>query len=392
MSRDEFRSRYFEQQPFVRESAINVQGYSWDLIDRALDLQDTSRGMLKLLRGGRLEPEVYLEDFIDIGLRRQRIRKDRLYDLMAGGATLVLNRIELVSAQALDLCMQVGRFVGTQTSANAYASFGTEPATNVHWDTHDVLVIQLSGEKQWRVYEPTLPLPISSQVSNDRKHEVSETPCLEKTLQAGDIMYVPRGWWHRVSPTGNRETLHLTIAIHAPLVLDYLIWACATKLPDRLSLRHSLLGEGKDMDRVQQSIMDIAGVLTDPATLDAFYDRSRQRERVISPFNFETLFNRDNEPLLSNARIRFASRHASMDDKDIVVNGVRQHLTDLQREVADVLLAINVMTVEDLRAQLSHRTAGEIDAVIKQLVRGDLVYLETNDALNNINVPSNRTL
>jgi len=34
------------------------------------------------------------------------------------------------------------------------------PAVNPHWDDHDVFILQVSGEKRWRVYGVTRPYPL----------------------------------------------------------------------------------------------------------------------------------------------------------------------------------------------------------------------------------------
>jgi len=211
ISKNEFRETYFETNPCLIENAFATDGLGWELIDSALDMQDPSPDYLKLLKGGRLEPERYLEEFIDIGIRRKRIAKHLLYQHLKEGGTVVLNRIELVSPQVRALCLSAGQFVGAQTTANAYAAFGPEPATNVHWDTHDVLVMQLKGKKRWRVYEPTHPLPVANQISNERKDELIDAPVMDLELEQGSCLYVPRGWWHKVEPVAGYDTIHLAV-------------------------------------------------------------------------------------------------------------------------------------------------------------------------------------
>jgi len=71
--RDEFKGFYFEQKPHLVENVFPINGLGWELIDSALGIQDPSPDYLKLLKGGRVEPERYIEEFVDIGIRRRRI-------------------------------------------------------------------------------------------------------------------------------------------------------------------------------------------------------------------------------------------------------------------------------------------------------------------------------
>jgi ribosomal protein L16 Arg81 hydroxylase len=46
-----------------------------------------------------------------------------------------------------------------RTHVNAYLSFSKGGAFKPHWDLHDVLVVQVHGNKQWRVWNAEVPLP-----------------------------------------------------------------------------------------------------------------------------------------------------------------------------------------------------------------------------------------
>lgn len=375
MTRQHFRSELFEARPYLWRSCFDDSKYGWSLINEALDLQDPTRELIKVLCDGRIEPELYVEEYIDVGIRRRRIVKERLYGLLGDGATVVINRIELVSLPVREICHQIGRFVGAQTSSNAYASFGEKTATNVHWDTHDVFVVQIGGRKHWRIYEPTHPLPISSQISNDRKGEVPDAPVLDCVLEAGDMLYVPRGWWHRVVPVPDSETLHLTVAVHTPLILDYLVWASASVLPNFVQLRHSLLGEESDEARVADAASVIAAALSDPATLESFYSRSHQRERVVSPFDIENLVGAERGPLPSDTEAMINSRHAGSGTPETIINGSKRELRETHRDLVEALTEGIVSDVSSLRKRFSTLSPNTLDAALLDLARADLIRL-----------------
>ena len=48
-------------------------------------------------------------------------------------------------------------------------------------------------------------------------------PIMDIILEEGDILYLPRGYWHDPLPLG-METVHLTIAIYPATGLEYIEW------------------------------------------------------------------------------------------------------------------------------------------------------------------------
>ena len=82
----------------------------------------------------------------------------------------------------------------------------------VHHDTHDVLCLQVEGEKRWLVYPPVLELPLKSQKYSPELGEPGE-PVLDVTMRAGDTLYLPRGWLHQAM-TSDTASLHLTVGIN----------------------------------------------------------------------------------------------------------------------------------------------------------------------------------
>ena len=80
----------------------------------------------------------------------------------------------------------------------------------VHHDTHDVLVLQVAGEKRWLLYEPLLELPLKHQRYSPALAHGQPTDDL--VLRAGDTLYLPRGWLHQAE-TSTTDSLHLTRSV-----------------------------------------------------------------------------------------------------------------------------------------------------------------------------------
>jgi hypothetical protein len=125
--------------------------FTWSSIDRLLHILDPAAPTIRMFHHGQLPEHAYADEFVELGKPRRRLNKPKFYELLKGGATLQINWLERHSVEATRLCLEVGRFVGAQTSGNAYMSFSGDGTFGKHWDTHDVFAIQLIGRKRWRL-------------------------------------------------------------------------------------------------------------------------------------------------------------------------------------------------------------------------------------------------
>jgi len=89
----------------------------------------------------------------------------------------------------------------------------------VHHDTHDVISLQVAGEKRWLVYEPALELPLKNQRYKAETMGEPGDPVLDVTLHAGDTLYLPRGWLHEAK-TSETDSLHLTVGVNVYTWMD----------------------------------------------------------------------------------------------------------------------------------------------------------------------------
>ena len=119
---------------------------------------------VQLFDRGRISEGEFTQWAMDGSIPRRRL-DERFRALLANGATMVLNSLEAHSASARRLSEEVHRFAGFPTCSNAYVSFGGNGSFGAHWDTHDVVVLQLVGRKRWRVSPPTFPLPLPAHTS-----------------------------------------------------------------------------------------------------------------------------------------------------------------------------------------------------------------------------------
>jgi lysine-specific demethylase/histidyl-hydroxylase NO66 len=166
---------------------------------------------------------------------------ERVAEELARGATLVLQALHLHWPAAALYCRSLEAALGCPVQANAYLTPATSRGFAVHHDTHDVFVLQVSGRKSWRVYEPVLELPLKQQRWSPRLGDPGP-PIDEFTLEAGQTLYLPRGWPHEAT-TSEDESLHLTIGLHPTTRMDALRMALDSCADDP-EFRRSLAADG----------------------------------------------------------------------------------------------------------------------------------------------------
>ena len=134
------------------------------------------------------------------------------------GATIVLQALHVNWHPLAVFCRLLEEALGHGVQANAYYTPRGSQGFGVHHDTHDVLVLQVAGEKRWRLYDPLLELPLKHQRYSRALGERGPAND-ELELRAGDTLYLPRGWLHEAE-TSATDSLHLTIGITAYTWLD----------------------------------------------------------------------------------------------------------------------------------------------------------------------------
>jgi hypothetical protein len=217
-------------------------------IEAFLATARTTASRVQLIKtGSPLPAESYLKDLSSpLGARVDQARLTRELTM---GATLLLVCVDEWAPGVSHICRQLEALLETPVLANVYASWAGVQGFKLHWDKHDTLILQIHGTKQWRVLTPTtrLPMPWDGNVPTPDASMLA----WEGKLQTGDLLYMPRGWWHDAQPQKDM-TLHVTFGFTRATTYDFLRWAL-----DRAVGRETLLRT------------DISNVLGDPAWMTA---------------------------------------------------------------------------------------------------------------------------
>ncbi|KAG8011429.1 Ribosomal oxygenase 1 [Nibea albiflora] len=102
---------------------------------------------------------------------------------------------------------------GSMAGANVYLTPSGTQGFAPHYDDIEAFIIQLEGKKHWRVYNPRTEdevLPVLSS-PNFSQADIGK-PILEVVLEAGDLLYFPRGFIHQGVCLPDAHSLHITIS------------------------------------------------------------------------------------------------------------------------------------------------------------------------------------
>lgn len=335
IEREVFFQKYFEKDFYLERKVINSDELTWGEVDEILFGWSPNDGLIHLFKDGKIDPATYTEDFYDVGMLRRRIVKDSFNSLMLNGATLVLNRIDIKSTKINKLTKAISHFVKEKSVANGYIAFGGNGTFAKHWDTHDVFAIQLIGRKRWKLFSPTFPLPLQNQTSKDHKHECPEAPVFDEILEAGDILYIPRGWWHEALPIENEETFHIAVGVHTAHIVDYLTWCSGNIFSNDINLRKSFTT--KPIEEFTQ--VNILNALNNADNINKFKFMQVEQDKVVSPFILSNISGvvKNNEDGKNGILFLNTSYAISIFDDSILINGVRVNIDKKSKIIFDLI-------------------------------------------------------
>jgi hypothetical protein len=161
--------------------------------------------------GGQLDLGGYTRDVSWRPPFTKTVDVERVLAEWEAGATIVLQALHVGWHPLAVFCRLLEEALGHGVQANAYYTPRGSQGFAVHHDTHDVLVLQVAGEKRWLVYDPLLELPLKHQRYSPALGAHGEATD-DLVLGAGDTLYLPRGWLHQAE-TSATDSLHVTIGI-----------------------------------------------------------------------------------------------------------------------------------------------------------------------------------
>ncbi|CAH0719819.1 unnamed protein product, partial [Brenthis ino] len=138
-----------------------------------------------------------------------------VWDFYLNGCSIRLLNPQTYISRLHLLNATLQEFFNCFVGANAYLTPPDSQGFAPHYDDIEAFILQAEGKKHWRIYKPrdvseVLPRTSSKNFSDD---EIGE-PILEVTLEAGDMLYFPRGYIHQGVTIDGEHSLHVTVSMY----------------------------------------------------------------------------------------------------------------------------------------------------------------------------------
>ncbi|MFT8246812.1 cupin domain-containing protein [Roseomonas sp. BN140053] len=227
---ERFFAEFHDKQPLhVRGGAAKFAAVlGWRGINRLLDMTHIwSAHSLRLLMDGEPIPgEAYCTRAVGRdGTQVLQPEAHKLRDWIARGASIAMNDVDSLTPGLSSVSGALEDAGLGKVQANIYVSFRSHKAFPVHFDTHDVWALQVEGEKTWNIWSGRAEWPIAHPAFRNlgqAHHDRARGTLREQiTLRTGDLLYLPRGWYHDALAEAD-ASVHVTYGANAPLGMDFL--------------------------------------------------------------------------------------------------------------------------------------------------------------------------
>ena len=301
----EFAERHWSRAPLLSRAADLPRSFddlfSADAVDELVSARGLRTPFLRMAKEGTTLEDRSFTRGGGIGAAiADQASDDAVLQHFADGATLVLQGLHRTWRPVVDFSQSLAAELGHPVQVNAYVTPPGNTGFSDHYDVHDVFVLQVAGQKRWRIRPPVHELPLRDEPWTAHRAAVEEAaraaPLIEETFAPGDCLYLPRGYLHSATALGG-TSIHLTIGVHAWTrrhVADELLRAAvarasrATQLREALPLGTDLVGEGAasdDVEVVRAALLEALAEVdaNDLATGLAGAARAAQRPAPLAP-------------------------------------------------------------------------------------------------------------
>lgn len=210
ISPEEFFSDYFEKN-ILHLSANRSEIYRKILtplqIDELLSSNQLQYPKINIVKSG--EKDIPLSEWTiktDKNKTQSLVNYDEVFKKLHDGYTLILNGIHHYISSASEFCFQLSKETHLKCGANVYITPANNGGFGLHYDWHDVFVLQLMGEKNWVIQDKVDFLP-------DEIHPFKkQNEIASLNLKEGELLYIPRGFPH-LAATSDKPSIHITVSM-----------------------------------------------------------------------------------------------------------------------------------------------------------------------------------
>jgi ribosomal protein L16 Arg81 hydroxylase len=306
------------------------------------------------------------------------------------GASLIIEEVHKYDECIGEFVAELSREISEPARVNLYFSQPSRRGFNRHYDSHDVFILHLAGYKTWRVFDSTVEFPLFLQKFHGT---VPPTiPRLECTLEAGDVLYIPRGHWHEATAQVE-PSLHLTLGIYARTGIDFLSWL-TDELRDDVRWREAfplivkseceepdLIGETASvtLEHLEQLKTLLASKLTEPSLLNEYRKFLVAQWQRVNPFAFPSQVLK--VPLISqstsfsrpNYQQVFLQRKSDLGMIEVTVSGKVLKFSAPAEKVLQYIFSATTFTGNELSQFDIELSWSDIATVLNCLVQEEII-------------------
>ena len=289
------------------------------------------------------------------------------------GATLILSEAHKTFATLGNLCRSVNKDFQMGCQANVYLSPAGCQGFDSHYDTHDVFILQVSGNKTFRFYPSDIELPFTNDTYNPElnpKGMVDE----QIKLEAGDTLYIPRGVVHDAIAENEQASLHITLGLYPHIVKDVLQEILQTAAESDVDFRRSTLLPDTDTTSLLQQAQQMLKNALNEENVTTAISRLQDKTALAGVGAYNKLLMQPDITDTSYIRIKSSSvLNIERIENQIKLRLIGQimHFTDPLAEAVETIIERGNMQV----AQLSELEPDQRIALIKHLLYANVIEL-----------------
>ncbi|XP_058116950.1 bifunctional lysine-specific demethylase and histidyl-hydroxylase NO66 [Anopheles coustani] len=239
---EEFMGSYWERKPLLVQR--NDRQYYAGLLSRAM--------IDEMLRTNNVEYTKNIDITSYVGGQREthnpdgRVLPPDMWHFYGEGCSVRMLNPQTYLRSIYELNVKLQEYFHCMTGANFYLTPPNSQGFAPHYDDIEAFVLQVEGRKRWRLYPARQPQETLARVSSENlSEEELATPLLDVVLEAGDLLYFPRGCIHQAATVPGAHSLHVTLSVYqrncwADLFEQMLPLALASAAEENQQLREGL--------------------------------------------------------------------------------------------------------------------------------------------------------
>ncbi|XP_063923209.1 ribosomal oxygenase 1 [Zophobas morio] len=137
-----------------------------------------------------------------------------LWDYYSNGCSIRILNPQTYSSKVHLLLATLQEYFGAMVGANVYLTPPNSQGFAPHYDDIEAFILQLEGRKHWKLYKPKDSDVLARYSSSNLEYKDIGEPFMELTLNAGEMLYFPRGTIHEGHTDEYSHSLHITVSVY----------------------------------------------------------------------------------------------------------------------------------------------------------------------------------